>query len=221
MKINLQTIIFLILILVIGYGFYSHFQQKMLNSNRQEKLIEALEDIINVRINERGELEHEKLTLQEKIKELSGDNYHLSESQNKLLEEVKRINKDKEVIAAAYINLKVQIDSIRDHKPVLIDSSSVTFSRESDSIKYNIRVDNVVPSDSTFLLVNRLVIPNYQTINFSWGDKKEGYPVSFSITNSNPLIKVTEMDSYIIPEIIKSEVKPNFWQKISQKSGGK
>jgi hypothetical protein len=69
------------------------------------------------------------------------------------------------------------------------------------------------------------VFPNTQKIDFQWKDnRKEGYPISFSVINTNPYFKVTDIQSYIIPEIIKSELKPNIWQKIGQRSktlGGK
>jgi hypothetical protein len=43
--------------------------------------------------------------------------------------------------------------------------------------------------------------------------KEKDYPVKGTIVNSNPYIKTNEMDSFIIPEVKKEDIKPTFWQK--------
>ena len=41
-----------------------------------------------------------------------------------------------------------------------------------------------------------------------------GYPVSFSITNSNDFFKTENIESYVIPNITKEHLNPNGWQKV-------
>jgi hypothetical protein len=70
-----------------------------------------------------------------------------------------------------------------------------------------------------------LTLPNTQFIEFHWkNDKKVGYPVAFSVTNTNDYFRIINIDSYIIPEIKQSTLKPTFWSKVGDfftKSGGK
>ena len=87
-------------------------------------------------------------------------------------------------------------------------------------MQYDITAINAKPVDTllkTKLLFNNLSLPNKQYIEFKWKDnKKEGFPISFSLSNSNIYFKVYDVDSYIIPEIKKEVLKPNFWQKLNK-----
>jgi hypothetical protein len=66
-----------------------------------------------------------------------------------------------------------------------------------------------------FTIFDSFNLPNKQEISFQWGkEPKEGYPVSFSVSNSNKYFKVANIESYAIPEIKKTELKPNFWNKL-------
>jgi hypothetical protein len=62
-------------------------------------------------------------------------------------------------------------------------------------------------------------------VNFHWkDDRKEGYPISFNVINTNPYFKVHDIQSYAIPELTREKVKPTFWQKVGQfgkSTGGK
>jgi hypothetical protein len=64
------------------------------------------------------------------------------------------------------------------------------------------------------LLFRHLEIPNEQFVDFHWkNEKKKGYPISFSISNSNKYIKTTNVESYAIPSLNKLNINPNGWQK--------
>ena len=75
------------------------------------------------------------------------------------------------------------------------------------------------------LTFQSLTLPNTQFIEFHWkNDNKVGYPVAFSVTNTNDYFRIINIDSYIIPEIKQSTLKPTFWSKVGDfftKSGGK
>jgi len=65
------------------------------------------------------------------------------------------------------------------------------------------------------LTFNSIQLPNKQFVDFYWKDnKKKGYPVTFSVSNSNPYFKVVNLESYIIPNVDKKYLDPNGWQKI-------
>jgi hypothetical protein len=116
---------------------------------------------------------------------------------------------------------------LKDDAPVAVTDSTVQFAKKLEHIQYDFTFGNLKSRDfkKSTLSINSLVFPNTQKIDFQWKDnRKEGYPISFSVINTNPYFKVTDIQSYIIPEIIKSELKPNIWQKIGQRSktlGGK
>jgi hypothetical protein len=103
----------------------------------------------------------------------------------------------------------------------------VQFVKNDSTMKYDLIVHNVQPIDLELpkLEFKKFELPNTQFIEFHWKDeRKEGYPISFSVTNSNPYYKVYNIDSYAIPELNKVELKPNFWQKLakfSKSTGGK
>jgi hypothetical protein len=64
------------------------------------------------------------------------------------------------------------------------------------------------------LFIDSLNLYNKQFIEFHWlNERKDGYPVSFTVRNSNPYFKTYDIESYIIPEVQKSQLKPNIWQK--------
>ena len=81
------------------------------------------------------------------------------------------------------------------------------------------RVDNVEPYQNNIptLTFEKFELNNTQFIEFHWkSEPKNGYPVSFSVSNSNKYFQTYDIESYTIPEIKKSELKPTFWQKLGK-----
>ena len=73
---------------------------------------------------------------------------------------------------------------------------------------------NAFPKIKPELVFKNLQFNNTQIIDFHWKDnKKEGYPIAFSVSNSNPYFEVVNIESYAIPEL-KREIKPTFWKRI-------
>ena len=115
------------------------------------------------------------------------------------------------------VQSELKIDSLQANANVEVKDSSILFSETNQYFNYKIKVDNVIPFKeySPSLYFEQIRVYNKQFIEFHWENNKQyGYPISFSITNSNPYFDVTDMDSYVIPNIKKEEIKPTFWKKV-------
>jgi hypothetical protein len=228
-QLDIKTIIIVVLLLLlVGGGFY-HFNQIGKHKAQHaldEKLQRALTDTVHHYKNEKGQWVAERLTLQLDIKDLKDKNLTLTQAQKDLLDAVKKVNKQNQVITAALIDMGVKLDGLANEKPVVTDST-VQFIADSDTISYDIVIRDVKALDSKTpkLQFKKFSLPNKQFIEFHWKDnRKEGYPISFSVTNSNPYYKVYDINSYAIEELNKATVKPNFWQrmgKFGKSTGGK
>lgn len=190
--------------------------------DNQEKLTNALLDTMKIIHRENGEMLAMKLSLQSDMKTLNGLYSNLSNNQKELIDRVKGIDKSQKIIGAALIETQFKIDQMDDKltQTVVVNSedSTVKFTHNSDSLRYDISIINVLPS-STFKLptlkFNEFTAPNKYFVSFQWDDnKRKNYPVSFSITNTNPLFKTINIDSYVIPELNKIDITPNFWEKL-------
>lgn len=226
MKINFNLknktnlIVYAILALIILGGAY--YTSGKINNLKDKVTVErnltrALTDSLDVYTNERNELVAEKLTLQVKVKDLNELNDNLTQNQRELVTRISELKKEKDIIAAALVETSFKIDSLLSDADVTIADSSVTFTKTDDDISYKIRVNNVTPLGSfdPSLYFEKIEVFNKQFVEFHWDDnRKYGYPVSFSITNSNKFFVTNNVDSYIIPEIKKAEIKPTFWQKV-------
>lgn len=238
-KLNLTTIIVIVL-LVFGVAGGWYLYQKKVNNLKTEldlatKLKNALLDTVTVYQNKQGEWVAEKLTLQETLKNLNKINAQLTTEQKDLLARVADANKKNTVIAAALIQSQITIDSLLSHGAIIdtVNKSlafidSISNARKETIFKYDITIRKAIPAFANIkptLMFNNMSLPNTQFIEFHWkNNKKIGYPVAFSVTNSNDYFKTINIDSYIIPEITKSTLKPTFWQKVGDfftKSGGK
>ncbi len=223
-ELNLLTLIIIglvfILILFGGYKLYDYKVSKLTAKiDTEVKLRNALIDSVKYYTNSRNEVVAEKLTLQADIKTLTTINDKLSLNQQELIKRVKEIEKSNTIIAAALVQTNVILDSMRNASNVIVDTihNNIAFSDSTKDVKYNILVSNVKPFDNKTkpeLKIQDLVLPNKTYIQFFWGKKTDGYPTTFSVTNSNPYFHTNNIDSYTIPELDKKVIKPNGWQKI-------
>ncbi len=209
------AILLLCVVIAILYNRGNNLQDKF---KAEEKLKIALLDTITTYKNSRNELVSEKLTLQATVKELTNMNDFLTSSQKELVARVKEIEKSNKIIAAALIQTNVKIDSLR-KGTVTVDTAAgkINISDSLPEIKYSFDIYKVKPKFQgvePIFKINYLYLPNTQFVEFHWkNNRKEGYPVTFSVSNSNKYFKTANIDSYVIPEITKDKVKPNFWQK--------
>jgi len=221
-KNNMLIAVVVAIILVLLLTVY--FQRNKIANLKDKyvtevKLKNALLDTIHVYQNIRNEWVAEKLTIQESIKNLEKMNNQLSGAQKELIERVKEIDKNNKVIAAALIETNVLIGNLRPPK-VDVNDSSVVFSDSTSDLDYNIRVGYVMPLKSNIiptLTFNKFIIPNKQLVEFHWRDnKKEGYPISFSVLNSNKYFKTANIESYAIENLIKEDIAPTGWNKFGK-----
>lgn len=228
LNINLTTILLILIILGLGvFGGIRLYQNKITNINdkyeSQVKLTNALNDRLQYHQNKEEEWVAEKLTIQTSLKNLEALNGKLTESQQELVRRIKGVEKNNTVIAAALIQANVKLDSLLHDGDVLIDTTnknitfSDTYKKDKKEVQYNLTVGNVLPYPITAtptLSLNSLYFPNTQYIEFHWkNDKKKGYPIAFSVTNSNEYFNVTNIESYAIENLHKEFVDPNSWQK--------
>lgn len=220
--------ILLVLVLVVVGGITMKAKNNKINELNDKyvsevKLKNALTDSVTTYMTKEGEWKSEKLTLQSTIKGLEDDNLTLTESQKDLLAKIRKVEEHNTVISAALIDAEVLIDSLLHSGLVVVDTTNktVNFIELNDSsIQYDMTAIGVLPfpiNTKPQLMIKKLTLPNKQFIEFHWeNDKKIGYPVSFSVTNSNPYVIINNIDSYIIPEINKEKLDPTGWAKFDQ-----
>ena len=223
----------IIILLLLGLGLTVFIQHntivKLKDQNQTEvNLASALLDSTKYYQNKRGEWVAEKLTLQTSLSNLQKINNDLTVTEKDLLARITDLNKKNTIIAAALIESSVTIDSLKNSKAVIdTTNKSIAFGDSTKNLKYRIRIDNVLPllKFKPILTFQYLTLPNTQFIEFHWkNDKKLGYPVAFSVTNTNEYFKTINIDSYVIPEIKESTLKPTFWQNVGtffKSTGGK
>jgi hypothetical protein len=223
-----RNLAIVVLILLLGFGISYHFYIVSKNKDqiKQEKNLQhALTDTVRTYRNKENQWVSEKLTLQADTKDLKDKNLTLTNNQIDLMGKVDQINKHNQVISAALIQMGVKIDGLANADPIVQTDSTVEFAAHSDSLSYDILISRVKPIGRPVLEFKKFTLPNTQLVEFHWrDDRKEGYPISFTVTNSNPYYKVYNLDSYAIPELDKTKIKPTFWNKLgtfSKSTGGK
>jgi hypothetical protein len=215
--------------------------KKDLQDERKEKA--ALIDSTKIMQDEKLRLVSSNLTIQADLKSLKRrfkeDSTQFKGIQRTLINEVSSLQKEnkklnRELIAAGVVDGGVNIgedNNIETESLVYEGDSSLNFEFNSDSISFKINIVNVRPFDLDLpsrLAIQSLVIPNEQLVTFNFEKDKQGkdlgFPVSFTVRNSNPLYKTYDIESYAIPELTKENVNPNFWQKLkafSKTTGGR
>lgn len=225
-KNNRWAIVLVLILLLIGGGMLKIQNNRIKNlKNKYQsevKLKNALIDSVDFYVNVYGEVVAEKLTLQTTIKELEKINENLTASQRELLARVKISDKENKVITAALIEAKVIIDSLMGSGWVVVnpEDSTINFTDTTEFLLYDITIGNAfasTPKKDPTIMFNHFSIPNKQFIEFHWkDDKKEGYPIEFSVSNSNKYFKTYNINSYAIPELQKEVINPTGWQKVGQ-----
>jgi len=226
---NYIRIAVVIIVLILCSIIY--FQRLKINKTNEKYLTEvnlknALLDSIHYYQNKEKEWVAERLTIQVSIKNLEKINGQLSASQKELLVRIKEVQKKNDIIVAALIETNVKIGEL---KPSTVDikDSSIIFGDSTKNLKYNIEIGHVKPINigvMPTLTFNKFELPNSQFIEFHWkNDRKKGYPITFSVSNSNDYFKTTNIDSYAIPKLRKKDINPNAWDRFTKwtKSNGK
>ncbi|MAD96483.1 MAG: hypothetical protein CMB99_04065 [Flavobacteriaceae bacterium] len=218
---NTNSILFLIFILILGFGIKFHFGSLSNQEKKYQqalKLQEALQDSLRSYRTESGVLISEKRSLQINLKELKGINEKLNTHQQQLVKNIQKLQKErkneKEVFAAAQINYKKLIDSL--HIQMASLKKNLHFESTNPNFQFDIEIVGVRPLENQTpkLNIQSLDFPNTQTITFNFDkNHRKDYPISFSVMNSNPYFKTNNIESYVIPGIQKEVVNPNAQQK--------
>lgn len=224
-----NVLIVIVIAIIVALLLVVYFQHnkvvKLKNKYETEvKLKDALVDTVHLYQNKQKEWVAEKLTIQESVKNLEKINGQLTASQKEMVARIKEVEKKNDIIVAALIETHVKLDSLLHKGQTVVDTThkKVMFSDwrkdGKKEIKYKLTVGNVIPSQlglQPTLFIDSLDFPNKQFIEFHWkNDKKKGYPVAFSVSNSNDYFKTVNVDSYAIPKLSKEVLDPNGWQKI-------
>jgi hypothetical protein len=219
-----KIVIGIVVVVIIIMGIIIYFQrQRIISINDKYEthiaLEKALHDSIRFYQNKEKEWVAEKLTIQESIKNLEKINDRLNSSQKELLSRIKEIEKNSSIIVAALIETNVKIDKLKP-STVIVNDSNVVFIDSTENLKYNIEVGHVKPINigiTPTLTFNKFDLPNKQFIEFHWkNDKKLGYPIAFSVSNSNKYFKTVNIESYAIPNLKKKDVDPNGWNRFAK-----
>lgn len=220
---NIGTVLIIVL-LILGIGGVYYFMKNQNNRLNQELRLErnlnaALKDSLRTSTNKYGEVVNEKLTLQTTLTRLEELNSKLTEDQRRLLRRLQDAERERSIITAALIKSSIIIDSLVHIGEVLIGDGKVTFIDDLPDVIYNIEITDVMPialDVNPQLTFNKMIFPNETYIEFYWKDnKKEGYPISFSVANTNRFLRVHNIESYAIPSIQKEILDPSGWDKIS------
>lgn len=221
-NLNKKLVIWILIILAILLFF--KYQSNKINNleNKLEfesKLKSALVDTMKIYKDKNSNLIYEKKTIQAELSILKETNIVLSDSQRELLNEVKELNKKNTTIAAALIDLQVQVGQLTGFVGKIdTTKKQIHFVDSIPDFSFDLMVNNVLPykSNKVTLDFNSMNFPNKQLIEFHWIDeaKKEGYPISFSVKNTNKFFVVNNIESYSIPGLDKEVVDPTTWMKI-------
>ena len=232
-KNNRWAILLVAVLLLVGGGIFN-FQRNKIKEWKQKHQTEvnlntALNAEMKVYQNKEMNWVAEKETMQASLTHLFDRFNDLTDSQKELVTRVKQLNKDNTVITAALIEANVKIDSLlvgqTDSGAVVIDTieKKVNFNNlatadTTTNLIYDVDVNHVLPAHADVtptMLFKNLDFPNTQLVAFEWkNDKKKGYPISFSTTNTNPYYKTNDINSYAIPELYKETLNPTGWQKV-------
>jgi hypothetical protein len=166
------------------------------------RLARALQDKLRTERDSQGHVRTEKLTLQGSDTQLAQVQEQLTASQRALLATVRAYKKDekksgRKLIAAGRVETAVSlgpggIPFIEAEKISPVDT--LIFVYKSDSLNYQA----TVWVKEHQLVLDALSLPNVATVAFSYNEKEPGVPVAFSITNSNPLFRTANVESYAI-----------------------
>ena len=226
-NINLNTIIFIVILLILGFGGGFTWMGNVLSNtkdklNEQTNLATALQSELVETNNANNELVTTKKTLQTSIVTLSNENLNLTKTQKELLSRIKMQKKEHTIISAVLSKTQARLDSALFYDTVVEineNDSSLTFIETNDSICFDITINHALQAlllKKPTIKFNSLVINNEQYLEFHWDNDNEynKKPVSVSIINSNRLIHIVGIDSYMIPEVNKKALKPTGWEKV-------
>lgn len=217
---RINEIILACLLLLLAVGGYALWRSENIKHKNELSVANNYKNALMAKMkiykDTNGVIWAERMTLQVDLNQLRADTALLNKDKRELLRRITQTKYEKSIITAALIETKIKTKVIYVTKPSAVTDSSVAFVSKTDSISFKATVLNVQPiaHRTPSFRLDSLTLSNKAFVNFKWGAKKEGYPISFSVTNSNPLFKTVNIESYAIPELSKVAIRPTFFKKL-------
>ncbi len=218
--------IIIVILLIISFSVQRCSHKKVVNSYKEElALRQILSDSLNMYKNKYNNIVFEKSVIQVELKKIKKFNDELTENQENLLDKISKLEKDKRILAASNMKMSFTIDSLTsindDNKYEIIDeeNKSIQLITKDKYFDLTLLVDNVIPYNDSLNVkhyIQSLNVYNEMFINFNYS-KKNNKPISFNIVNSNPHWNITDVDSYIIPEINPNNINDTKFKKFKTK----
>lgn len=189
----------IIIFLIIKIQFKTNKINKL---EEQNNISLTLLDSVKVYKNKLNILTYEIKTFNVKYSSLEKEYDRLDKGAKNLVDKIKLLEKEKELIDATVVEQQVVIDSLYNNKPIVDKiKGTLNFIDSTQYLKYNFLVNTKKES----LLIQNLTIPNQLYISHSFN--KDG--VSVKVVNSNDkYFKINDINSYIIP--LEKHKKPPF-----------
>lgn len=215
-------VLFIILFLFI-FNVQRYSYNNVVNNYKEEIILnKSLTDTIKIYKDKNDNLIYEKNVIQTELSNLKKKKDDLTDNQKLLLEKIMLLEKDKKILAASNMVMKITIDSLNNsdnYNNVDTINKSIQFLNKDEYFDLTILVDNVIPYNDSLDVkhyIQSLNIYNDMFISFNY-DKNNKKPISFNVTNSNIYMNVNDIDSYVIPEINPNNIDDTKYKKFKTK----
>jgi len=179
----------IIIFLVIKVQVYTRKVNKL---QAQNNISLTLLDTVKVYKNKLNTLTYETQSFNVKYNTLEKEYDRLDKGAKKLVDKINILEKEKNLISAANIQLEAKIDSLINNWPIIDEvNHTLTFYDSTTYLQYKFLINLQPPS----LNIKNLTLPNELYISY----KKKNDAISIGVTNSSPYYKVNDINSYIIP----------------------
>lgn len=197
--------IWVIIILIIGFGSYEYIQSKKISKLVAENsVLSAVNDTLKVYKNKLGTLTYQKQAINVKFTDLKRMYDLLDKNNKELFNKMSLLEKTNKLITATNIKQEAVIDSLLNVKPIEVSPNLFQFSDSTKYLQYKMFVNTVQPKNPT-LLIDKLSIPNSLYVSHKFEKDK----IIVSVSNSNDkYYRVNDINSYIIP--IEKKKKDNW-----------
>jgi hypothetical protein len=182
-------LLIIIIFLIIKIQFKNSKIEKL---ETQNNISLTLLDTIKVYKNKLNTLTYEKQSFNIKFNALEKEYDRLDKNSKNLVDKIRILEKEKNLISATNIYQSAVIDSLINNWPIIDETNhTLTFYDSTTFLQYNMLVNLQPPS----LNIRKLTLPNELFISY----KKSKESISVGVTNSSPYYKINDISSYIIP----------------------
>lgn len=207
---QLKTKYWLIIIgVILSYAIISNivYKNKIHKLSNDVNVYEVERDTLRVYKNKYNDLITEKQSFNITLSDLEKEKNKLSANNLDLLNTIKRINKEKNLLSSTTVHQSAVIDSLTNITPIRDTiKNTLEFKDDTEYLKYDLLIG--IKTES--LLIKHLEIPNKLNISHEFNNDKS--KVFVKVVNSNDkYFKTNDINSYIIPIPKK---KDNFKKQI-------